>query len=103
MVFQETSKDVIYTSEETSAKKTKSRKFNQDIQIDNEILLYKSEPTNEPFSKFQLDKVDSEHEIDKFTVKYFLWFYLRHLNSFSQTYPIFSGWLLSLRTKLMDY
>ena len=103
MAFQETSEDAICTSEETLVEKTKSRKLVvEDIQIDSEILLYKSEPTNEPFSKFQLDKVESEHEIDKFSVKYFLWLYLRHLNSFSQTFPIFSGWLLSLRTRQLQ-
>ena len=90
-----------FHKKKVSIEKTKSRKL-----VINEVsssIPIKSYEKQEPvlsFSKYQ--HLYSQSEMDLFGAKYFFWGYLHHVNSFSQVYLSFPGWLVNMRAKQVN-
>ena len=101
IVFQEMIEIAIHSAREISVEKTTYRII-QDTQTSPNVVIKnngKPEPTNEPFSNFEVEKYDSNVNVNSFGEKYFLWLFLRYLNSTYQIHPTLSGWLLQIRMR----
>ena len=104
MAFQEMIENAIPSPRVISVEKTSSRII-QDTQMFPNVVIKnngKPEPTNEPFSNFDVEKYNSNVNVNSFGGKYFLWLLLRYLNSTSQIHQTLSGWLLQIRMRKLQ-
>ena len=93
MAFQDVSDKTSVVKENISVPKSKKRRLDVNRIDDSIAVNHKKEPDITIENEVATDVTVNVH----FSSKYFLWLYMRKMNSFDQIIATFPGWLLKLR------